>query len=190
MMIEPHRGQQHGHADRDQPGQLQVLPHGHDHAADAEHGRGDHERGGHQDQLLDLLDVVGGAGDEAGRAEPGDFLLGELGHPGEDGAPRTSRPSAIAAFAPKYTAAMVQAICSRVTMQHHGADAQDVVRVPLRHALVDDVRVQGGQVQRGDGRRQLEDDDGEQQPPLRPQVFDEQFPEHPVSTSRVTAHVM
>ncbi len=31
-------------------------------------------------------------------------------------APRTSRPSAIAAFAPKYTAAMVQAICSRVTM--------------------------------------------------------------------------
>ena len=101
-------------------------------------------------------------------------------------APRTSRPSAIAAFAPKYTAAMVQAICSRVTMQHHAADAQDVLRVPLRHALVDDVRVQGGQVQRGDGRRQLEDDDGEQQPPLRPQVFDEQFPEHPVSTSRVT----
>ncbi len=30
-------------------------------------------------------------------------------------APRTSRPSAIAAFAPKYTAAMAQAICSRVT---------------------------------------------------------------------------
>ena len=30
-------------------------------------------------------------------------------------APRTSRPIAIAAFAPKYTAAMAQAICSRVT---------------------------------------------------------------------------
>ena len=30
-------------------------------------------------------------------------------------APRTSRPSAIAAFAPKYTATTVQTICSRVT---------------------------------------------------------------------------
>ncbi len=57
---------------------------------------------------------------------------------------------------------------------------------PRRDALIDNVRVQGGQVERGNGCRQLEDDDGEQQPPLRPQVFDEQFPEHPVSTSRVT----
>ena len=100
-------------------------------------------------------------------------------------APRTSRPIAIAAFAPKYTATMAQAICSRVTSSITRADAQDVLRVPLRHALVDDVRVQGGQVQRGDGLRQLEDDDGEQQPALRRQVFNEQFPEHPVSQPRV-----
>ena len=62
---QPHRDQQHRHADRDQPGQLQVLPHRHDDAADAEHGRGHHQGGGDQHQLLDLLDVVGGAGDQA-----------------------------------------------------------------------------------------------------------------------------
>ena len=50
--------------------------------------------------------------------------------------------------------------------------------VALGHALVDDVRVQRGQVQGRDGLRQLENDDGDQQPPVRPQVFNKQFPEH------------
>jgi hypothetical protein len=173
---EPHAGEQHGHGDGDQPGQLHVLLDGHDHAADGEHGRGHHHGGAHQHQLLDLLDVVGGPGDQAGRAELGDFLLGELPHPGEDGAPQVPAGAHGRLRAEVHGDHGAGDLQQR-DPQHEPAEVEDDAGVPLGHALIDDVRVQRGQVQRRDGLRQLEDDDGDQQLPVRPQVFNKQFPE-------------
>ena len=50
-------------------------------------------------------------------------------------APRRSRPSAIDALAPKYTAMIAQTICSEGDGQHHPAGRQDVADVALGDAL-------------------------------------------------------
>ena len=177
---QPHADHERGHGHGDQPGQLHVLPHGHDHPADGEHGRGHHHGGGHQHQLLDLLDVVRGPRDQAGRAELGDFLLGELADPCED---RASQVTARAhgRLRPEVHRDHGAHDLQQRDPQHQGAQAEDDAGIALGHALVNDVRVQRGQVQGRDGLRQLENHNGDQQLPVRPQVFNEQFPEHPGS---------
>ena len=62
--------------------------------------------------------------------------------------------------------------------EHQGADAQDVARVALGHAVVDDVGVEARQVERGQRAEQLEHDHGEQGPGVRPQAGPEQGDQH------------
>ena len=81
-MISPMATTQHRHADRHQPGQPGVLAQRHDHAADAHDRRGDEHRARHQHEHLDLLHVVGVAGDQRRRAEPVDLAGGERRRPG------------------------------------------------------------------------------------------------------------
>ena len=76
-MIEPERDGQHRHADQHQPGQPDVLAQRHDDAADAHDRRGDQHRAAHQHEHLHLLHVVGVAGDQRRRAEPGHLAGGE-----------------------------------------------------------------------------------------------------------------
>ncbi len=62
-------------------GQRHVLVQRQHDAADAHDRRGDHQREGQQHQHLDLLHVVGGAGDQRRRAELAHLAGGELLHP-------------------------------------------------------------------------------------------------------------
>ena len=64
-------------------------------------GRRDHQRQRHEDDRLDLLDVVRVAGDQRRRAETVDLDLGEASRPCAKMALRTSRPKPIAIRAPK-----------------------------------------------------------------------------------------
>ena len=185
-VIRPDGDQQHRDTDGNQPGQLDVLPDRHDHPADTQHGRRHQHGGAHQHQLLDLLDVVGGPGDQAGSPESGDFLLGEFPHPGEDGAAEvTAHPHG--RFGREVHGDNRAGDLRQRDHQHHRAQSQDEPGIALRHALIDDVRVQGGQVQRRNGLRQLENDDGGQQPAVRPQVFNKQFPQHPTVLKKTQA---
>ena len=61
---------QHRNADQQQPRQPGVLVHRHEDAADRHDRRGDQHGAGQLHQQLDLLDVVGGAGQQGRRAEP------------------------------------------------------------------------------------------------------------------------
>ena len=62
--------------------------------------------------------------------------------------------------------------------QHDAAGRDDVTGVALGHALVDDVGVQRGQVQRGDRADQLEDDHGGQRAAVGTQVGAQQANQH------------
>jgi hypothetical protein len=55
--------------------------------------------------------------------------------------------------------------------QHEAAGADDVVRVALDHAVVDDVRVEAGQVQVGDGLDRHQDQHDAERQPVGPQVL-------------------
>ena len=120
-------------------------------------GADDHQRAGHQHQHLHLLDVVGVAGDQRRRAELADLAGGERADPVEDRAPRTSRPKRH-----RGPGAEVDGgdRCRRSARsgdrQHHAAGATDVAGVALGHAVVDDVGVEAGQVQRGHGADELQ----------------------------------
>ena len=106
---------QHRHADQQQPGQPGVLVDRHDDAADAHDRRGHQDGGGHLDQHLDLLDVVGGAGQQRRRAEPGGLALGERRSTWWNIAERRSRPKPIPVRDPKYTAPTAHTPCRAVT---------------------------------------------------------------------------
>jgi hypothetical protein len=66
-----------------------------------------------------------------------------------------SRPIAVAVREPKYTAATAATTWPSATAKHHPAGGHDVAGIGLDNAVVDDVRVQRGQVQRRDGLRKL-----------------------------------
>jgi hypothetical protein len=56
----------------------------------------------------------------------------------------------------------------------------DEAGVPGRHPPVDDVGVEPGQVQRGDGLHDLQDHDPDQEPAVRAQVLAQQGEQHEV----------
>src|SRR5690606_22549097 len=62
--------------------------------------------------------------------------------------------------------------------QHEAAAAPDVSDVGLGDAVVDDVGVDLGQVQRGHHTGELQHDDQEQQPPVSGDVADEDLSQH------------
>ena len=157
------------HDDDQQTGEGHVLAERHDDAADA-HDRGDdHDVEGHDQDHLNLLDVVRVAGDERRRAEDVGLFLGEAHHPAEDRA----------AYVP---AKCHGRLCSEIhgddgadteeerDQQHEAAGAHDVAGVALDHAVVDDVRVQVRQVQVGYCLDRHEDKDHSQLATVGPEI--------------------
>ncbi len=63
------------YGDGEEPCQTAVFAEGHENAAYRHHRRHDEHGEPHAQQLLDLLDVVGGAGDQRGRPEAVDLAL-------------------------------------------------------------------------------------------------------------------
>src|SRR5690606_29702782 len=66
------------------------------------------------------------------------------------------------------------------------AHPEDVAGVAAGHAVVDDVRVQAGQVERGQRRCELQHDDDRDRPPIWPDVGADETEEHG-ATSRYTS---
>jgi len=100
-------------------------------------------------------------------AELGHFLLGELTDPGED------RAAQVAAQGHGRLRAEVDGDdraddLRQGDQEHQPAGAEDVAGVTGGDALVDDVGVERGQVQRGDRLRELEHHHRRQQPPVWP----------------------
>ena len=107
------------------------------------------------DEHLHLLHVVGVAGDQRRGAEPGHLAGGEPADLPED------RRAHVAAEAHRGPRAEVDRgdradDLDQADQQHPAAGAQDVVGVAPGHALVDDVGVEAGQVERGHGADELE----------------------------------
>ncbi len=154
----------HEHGDHDgeggddgqqQAGERHVLVEGHDDAADAHDRRRDHHGERHQHQHLDLLDVVGGAGDEGRGAELADLAGGEALDAVEDGGADVAADGHGGARPVVDGADRAEGL-EDGDADHHGAHLQDVAGVPLDHAAVDDVGVECGQVEQPEGGHQLE----------------------------------
>ncbi len=163
--------------DEHDPGEVDVLPQRHDDAADREHGGGDEHGAGHQHQRLHLLHVVGCARDERGGAEAGDLALGELAHPHED------RFADIATERHRRLRAEVDGRDRGGDLgeregEHDAAGHEDVVRIALRDAVVDDVRVEAGQRQRRERLDELEDDHADDERQVRPKEAAEEREQH------------
>ena len=155
---------------------------GHEDAAHAHDRRGDQHGAADVDQVLDLPDVVRAARQQGWRAESLGLALGEGGDVFED------RLAQVAAEAHARPRAEVDGADRAQHLQpgdreHHHAEPDDGGGVALGDALVDDRRVDRGQVQRGQGAGQLEHQQHRNQPPVRPDVLAQQCQEHLVTVA-------
>ena len=140
-----HGGHERQH-DQEQAGQGDISAEGHDDPADDQDRGGDQDRQAHEDNELDLLDVVRVAGDEGGRPESVDLDLRERLDLGEDRGPH------VAPEAHRHPCAPVHADDGGDPEQardeeHQGTGPEDVVVVAARDSVVDDVGVQIRQVE-------------------------------------------
>ena len=168
---------QHGNADQQQPRQPGVLMHRHEDAADRHDRRGDQHGAGQLDQQLDLLDVVGGAGQQRRRAEPCRLGRREARHVVKHGR------SQIAAETHGGARAEVHRPDGAHHLQpgdgeHHAAEFDDGAGVALGHAVVDDRRVDRRQVQRSQRADHLKHRHGSERPAVRPHILPQQCQEH------------
>ena len=169
---EADRQEQHRDADREQPGQPEVLAHRHQHAADHHDRRRDHHRAGHQHQHLHLLDVVGVAGDQRRRPE--------LVRPrGCENVPTRWKSAGAQVAAERHRgprpevhrADRCSRICTSETISIIAPVRDDVAGVAAGDAVVDDVGVQAGQVQRGHGADELQQHDERERPAVGREVL-------------------
>ena len=163
--------------DDQEPREGDVLVEGQDDAPDPHDGRRDHEREAHEGQHLDLLDVVGRPGDERRRTETPELALGELLHPTENLPPQVA-PESHGGPRPKIDGAHRTGQLHGRHRQHHAAGTENVRCVPLDHAVIDDLGVERGEVESGDGGKQLQHDDGRDRPPVRTEVGAKQPDQH------------
>ena len=91
--------------------------------------------------------VVGAAGDQGRRAERIDVLGRETGDLAEHSTPQVPAKGH-GGFGTEVHAGDGGAHLDERDKKHHSARAPDEVRVPAGNTLVDDLRVQAGQVQR------------------------------------------
>ncbi len=131
------------HADQEQPGQPGVLVHRHDDAANRHDRRRDQHRAGQLDQQLDLLDVVGGAGQQCRCPEARGLFCGEARHMVKDRRPQIAAESH-AGSGPEVDRADGAEHLKRGDRQHHAAQVDDGAQVALGDAVIDDRRVDGG----------------------------------------------
>jgi hypothetical protein len=172
-----HRAAEYRHDHQQQPGQRDVLAQRHHHPADQHDRCHHHDREGQQHHHLYLLDVVGGAGDQGRRPEVAHLPGGEVLHPAEQ--PRAQVP----AERHRDPGAEVDRHHRRhhlqhADRQHPGAEADDVPGVTGRDAVVDDVRVQAGQVQGRQGLDQLQHQHHRDRRGVRTQVLPKQPDQH------------
>ena len=107
-----------------------------------------------------------------------DLLRGEVDDPCEDPA-RRSRPIAIGdPGAEVGRRRRWPTICTRLTPSIQAAGAEDVAGVALGDALVDDLAVEAGQVERGHGADELGQHDERDLARVRAQVTAEQSDQH------------
>ena len=172
--------QRHDRQDHDEDaGERDVLAEGHDHPADGHDRRQDHHVEAHQDDDLDLLDIVRVPGDERWRAEPVELGLGERLDRAEDAAAH------VPAEGHADPGAEVDGDDRRdpedgAHQEHHAAHLQDVVGVALGDAVVDDVGVELGQIEVRDRLDEQQEQDQRDRPRVRAQVATEQSDEgHP-----------
>jgi hypothetical protein len=162
-----------GHDDDEKTGERHVLAERHDDAAD-EHDRGDdHDVEGHDQDHLNLLDVVRVARDQRRSAEDVGLLLGKAHHLAEDRAPHVTAERHGRPRAEEDGNDCAQADQKR-DQQHETAGADDVAGVALDHAVVDDVGVQVGQVQVGECLHRHQNDHHGQRPAVGSEVSGEQ----------------
>ena len=170
-------GDEDRHGDRNQPGQADVLAHRHDDAADHRDRGADQDDRRHDEELLELLDVVRVAGDEAGGAEAGELAAGERHGASEERFPqvtphRQRRPGAHPGGAD--AARHVE----EARTEHPDRGAPDVADVAPGHAVVDDVSVEARQGQRRHVAGELQNAQRQQEAGVRPQVGPQETGQH------------
>ena len=168
---------QHRHADHQQPGQPGILVQRHRDAPDAHDGRGDQHRARHLQQHLNLLDVVGGAGQQRRRTEPGGLLGRQPGDVVEHRRPQIPAEAHAHAGAEVDRADRTQHL-QRGDAEHHGTKLDDGVGVTPGYAVVDDLRVDGRQVERSQRADDLEGCHDDDRRAVGPGVPTQQAHEH------------
>jgi hypothetical protein len=175
-----HDEHQQGDYDNDDGGQGRILLDGQDDSADA-HDRRRCEHGENQDrERLDLLDVVGGPGDEAGRAERPDLL----GRHGLDLGEQLT-PQAVADLhgdvGPEVPGAKGGRGLQGGEHHHPAAEPQDHPGLVREDPVVDDARVQRRQQQVSRGLHHLQRDDRPDSPPVFVKEAEHQAEQHRAS---------
>ena len=161
----------------DEPRQRRVLANGHDDATDREDWRAHEDRERDLHEELDLLNVVGVAGDERSRPEPVHLSRGEALHAFED------RSADVAADAHRRLGGEVHRDDREEAEQqrdpeHDRTGAPDVVGIALGDTVVDDVRVEVGQVEVSHRLEQQERGDDRDLPLIRREVPPKQVNQH------------
>ncbi len=144
------------HHHRDQPGHPRLDPQREDHPADPRDGGLDQHVQGEEDQHLHLLHVVRGAGDEGGGAELGELARGEGVHAAEDRLAQVLADPHRGAGGEEVRRDERDDVPQR-DHQHDPAELPDHGDVGLRDAVVDDVGVEGGEVEGGQHAGDLEE---------------------------------
>jgi hypothetical protein len=154
-------GERDGHQQHDR--QAHVLPQGHD-DPDGDGDRGaDGHRAHHDDQHLDLLDVVGDPRDQRRCSERRHLSGREVGHLVEEVPPHVPTEAHRHLCPEPHRSGGEHALHDR-DAEHDGALPPDEALVVGEDAVVHDAGVDGGQQQRSRGVHGRERDDHTQQP--------------------------
>ena len=155
---------------------------GHEDSADTHDRRGHQHGAGHLNQILDLPDVVGGAGQQRRRTEPACLALGERGDVFEHGPAQVTPESGPGAGSEVDGPDRTQRLQPGHT-EHHCTEPDDRRGVALRDAVIDDGGIDRRQVQRRQGADQLKRHQHRDQPAVGPDVLAQQCQEHLVTVA-------
>ena len=124
-------------ADEQQPGQRGLLVDGHDDSANAHDGRGHQYGARHLNQKHDLADVIGAAGQQGRRTEPGVLRFREGDDVFEHCAAQVASEAGTGTGAEVHRPDRTQHL-QPGDPEHHHAEPDDDSGVALRDAVVDD----------------------------------------------------
>ena len=146
---------QNGNAYQQQPGQRGLLVDGHDDSANAHDGRGHQHGSRHLHQEHDLADVIGAAGQQSRRAEPGGLRFRERDDVFEHCAAQVASEAGTGPGAEVHHPDRAQHL-QPGDPEHHHAEPDDGGGIALRDAFVDDGGIDRRKVQRRQGADQLQ----------------------------------
>ena len=128
-------------------GQTRVHDQRHHRAADQQHRSGQHHAHHHEDEILQLLYVVGAAGDQRGSADLVDIALGQAFHLQEHLLPQDP---AVLRGKPRGTVGIAHGKrhAQQGADEHQQPHLPDVIHILIADAVVDDQRHQRRQQQR------------------------------------------